>query len=166
MHDVTANGASIPALGFGTFRMSEAEVAEVLPQALKLGFRHVDTAQVYGNEAAVGAAIRASGVPRDEIFLTTKVWVSEFAPEKFLPSVEESLTKLGVDNVDLLLLHWPHGNDTLREVQIEELNKTVAKGMAKHIGISNYNVAEMHEAARLSAAPLVTNQVEYHPYLS
>ncbi|WP_037228412.1 aldo/keto reductase [Roseobacter sp. GAI101] len=166
MHNVTANGAAIPALGFGTFRMSDAEVAEVLPEALKLGFRHVDTAQVYGNEAAVGAAIRASGVPRDEVFLTTKVWVTEFAEADLLPSVEESLKKLGVDHVDLLLLHWPHGNDTPREVQIAELNKSVSKGVARHIGVSNYNVAGMHEAAELSNAPLVTNQVEYHPYLS
>ncbi|OCX65713.1 2,5-didehydrogluconate reductase [Thioclava sp. SK-1] len=167
MHNVNANGAEIPALGFGTFRMDDAEVAAVLPEALKLGFRHVDTAQVYGNEAAVGAAIKAAGVARDEIFLTTKVWVTEFAEADFLPSVEESLKKLGVDHVDLLLLlHWPHGNDTPREVQIAELNKTVAKGMVRHIGVSNYNVAEMHEAAKLSDAPLVTNQVEYHPYLS
>lgn len=141
MHDVIANGAAIPALGFGTFRMSDAEVAEVQPKALKLGFRHVDTAQVYGNEAAVGAA-------------------------DLLQSVEESLKKLGVDHVDLLLLHWPHGNDPPREVQITELNKTVSKGMTRHIGVSNYNVAGMHEAAQLSDAPLVTNQVEYHPYLS
>lgn len=166
MHDVTANGASIPALGFGTYRMSDAEVAEVLPEALKLGFRHVDTAQVYGNEAAVGAAIRASGVPRDEIFLTTKVWVTEFAEADFMPSVEQSLKKLGFDHVDLLLLHWPHGNDTPREVQIAELNRTVTRGMTRHIGVSNYNAAQMREAAALSAAPLVTNQVEYHPYLS
>jgi len=166
MHNVNANGAAIPALGFGTYRMDDAEVASVLPEALKLGFRHVDTAQVYGNEAAVGAAIRASGVPRDEIFLTTKVWVTEFAEADFLPSVEESLKKLGFDHVDLLLLHWPHGSDVPREVQIAELNKTVTKGMARHIGVSNYNVAEMHEAAALSDAPLATNQVEYHPYLS
>ncbi|WP_428928358.1 aldo/keto reductase [Marinibacterium sp. SX1] len=166
MHNAKANGAAIPALGFGTFRMNDAEVAAVLPEALKLGFRHVDTAQVYGNEAAVGAAIKASGVARDAIFLTTKVWVTEFAEADFLPSVEESLARLGVDHVDLLLLHWPHGNDTPREVQIAELNKTVTKGMARHIGVSNYNVAEMHEAAELSDARLVTNQVEYHPYLS
>lgn len=166
MHTVDANGAQIPALGFGTFRMSEAEVSEVLPEALKLGFRHVDTAQIYGNEAAVGASIKASGVPRDDIFLTTKVWVSQFAAKDFLPSVEESLARLGTDRVDLLLLHWPHGNDTPHAVQIEELNKARDKGMTRHIGISNYSTAEMREAARVSAAPLATNQVEYHPYLS
>lgn len=91
MHNVNAGEASIPALGFGTYRMNDAEVAEILPEALKLGFRHVDTAQVYDNEAAVGAAIKASGIARDDIFLTTKVWVTKFDPKDFLLSVEESL---------------------------------------------------------------------------
>lgn len=156
----------MPALGFGTYRMNDAEVSEILPEALKLGFRHVDTAQVYENEAAVGAAIKASGISRNDIFLTTKVWVSNFDPKDFIPSVEESLTKLDVDYVDLLLLHWPKGNSTPREVQIEELNKTVTQGLVRHIGVSNYSAAQMAEAAKLSATPLVTNQVEYHPYLS
>lgn len=166
MHNVNAGGASIPALGFGTYRMNDAEVAEILPEALKLGFRHVDTAQVYDNEAAVGAAIKASGVARDDIFLTTKVWVTKFDPKDFLPSVEESLEKLDVDHVDLLLLHWPEGNPIPREVQIELLNKTVTNGMTRHIGVSNYSSAQMVEAQAMSDAPLVTNQVEYHPYLS
>ncbi|WP_119310131.1 aldo/keto reductase [Cohaesibacter haloalkalitolerans] len=166
MHNVNANGASIPSLGFGTYRMKDAEVMDVLPEAIKLGFRHIDTAQVYNNEAAVGAAIKASGVARDEIFLTTKVWVTKFDPADFIPSVEESLEKLAVDHVDLLLLHWPHGSDVPMETQIEELNKTVERGMTRHIGISNYTVAQMQKAASLSKAPIVTNQVEYHPYLS
>lgn len=165
MHNVTANGASIPALGFGTFRMDDHEVTEILPEALRLGFRHVDTAQIYGNETAVGTAIAASGIPRAEIFLTTKVWVDRFAPADFLPSVEESLRKLGTDHVDLLLLHWPGGSDIPREVQIEGLNKARAAGMTHHVGISNYSSAQMREAAAISAAPLVTNQVEYHPWL-
>lgn len=165
MHNVTANGASIPALGFGTFRMDDREVTEILPEALRLGFRHVDTAQIYGNETAIGTAIAASGIPRAEIFLTTKVWVDRFAPADFLPSVEESLRKLGTDHVDLLLLHWPGGSDIPREVQIEGLNKARAAGMTRHVGISNYSSAQMREAAAISAAPLVTNQVEYHPWL-
>lgn len=165
MHNVTANGASIPALGFGTFRMDDREVTEILPEALRLGFRHVDTAQIYGNETAVGTAIAASGIPRAEIFLTTKVWVDRFAPADFLPSVEESLRKLDTDHVDLLLLHWPGGSDIPREVQIEGLNKARAAGMTRHVGISNYSSAQMREAAAISAAPLVTNQVEYHPWL-
>lgn len=166
MHDIVANGASIPALGFGTFRMSGAEVAEVLPAALAQGFRHVDTAQIYKNEAAVGAAIAASGVARDQIFLTTKVWVTNFAADRFGASVEESLTKLGTDHVDLLLLHWPGGSDVPRDAQIEALNKVQARGLTRHIGVSNYTVAQMDEAIRLSDAPLIINQVEYHPYLS
>lgn len=166
MHNIVANGASIPALGFGTFRMSGAEVAEVLPAALAQGFRHVDTAQIYGNEDAVGAAIAASGVARDQIFLTTKVWVTNFAADRFAASVEESLTKLGTDHVDLLLLHWPGGSDVPRAVQIDQLNRVQARGLTRHIGVSNYSIAQMNEAVRLSDAPLVTNQVEYHPYLS
>lgn len=162
---VSANGARIPALGFGTFRMSEHAVAAVLPTALRTGFRHVDTAQIYDNEGAVGAAIRSSGVPRDEIFLTTKVWVANFSPRSFARSVEDSLRKLQTDHVDLLLLHWPNGSDVSRAVQIAELNAVLEQGMTRHIGISNYSIAQMHEAATLSAAPLVTNQVEYHPFL-
>lgn len=165
MHNVKSNGANIPALGFGTFRMPEAEVAEVLPAALKLGFRHVDTAQIYGNEAAVGAAIATSGVARDQVFLTTKVWVDSFARDAMFASVEESLRKLGTDYVDLLLLHWPGGSDVPRADQIGTLNEVLAKGHTRHIGISNYSSAQVVEAVSLSAAPLATNQVEYHPWL-
>jgi len=145
--------------------MNEHSVAAVLPAALRTGFRHVDTAQIYGNEGAVGAAIRSSGVPRDEIFLTTKIWVANFSPRAFARSVEDSLRKLQTDHVDLLLLHWPNGSDVPRDVQIAELNAVLERGMTRHIGISNYSIAQMHEAALLSAAPLVTNQVEYHPFL-
>ena len=166
MHNVIANGAEIPALGFGTFRMSDAEVAAVLPEALKAGFRHVDTAQIYGNEGAVGAAIAASGVKRQDIFLTTKVWVETFSPDLFIPSVEESLGKLKTDYLDLLLLHWPGGSEVSRADQIEGLNRAKEKGLARHIGISNYSAGQMREAVKLSAAPLATNQVEYHPFLS
>ena len=166
MMQVTRHGAQIPALGFGTFRMSEPEVAAVLPAALSQGFRHVDTAQIYENEAAVGAAIARSSVPRDQIFLTTKVWVSNFGADRFQVSVEDSLRKLKTDHVDLLLLHWPEGSDVLRAVQMAELNKARSRGLARHIGISNYTMAQMQEAVALSEAPLVTNQVEYHPYLS
>ncbi|WP_420006673.1 aldo/keto reductase [Arenibacterium sp. LLYu02] len=161
-----ANGAEIPVLGFGTFRMDAREVATVLPDALRLGFRHVDAAQIYCNEEAVGAAIAASGVARDEVFLTTKVWVDNLSRENFLPSVHDSLRKLGTDYVDLLLLHWPCGSFIPREVQISELNRARDTGLARHIGISNFSAAQMRQASVLSKAPLVTNQVEYHPWLS
>src|SRR6478735_1342230 len=106
MHEQNANGASIPALGFGTFRMPGPDVVRILPHALKIGFRHIDTAQIYGNEAEVGDAIKISAVARSDIFLTTKVWVENYRPAAFVQSVEESLEKLKTDYVDLLLLHW------------------------------------------------------------
>lgn len=161
---VKANGADIPALGFGTFRMPGNEVLEIVPQALRLGFRHVDTAQIYGNEAEVGTALQQSGVARSDIFLTTKVWVDKYARGSFAASVEESLKKLKTDYVDLLLLHWPGSPVPLAE-QVEGLNAVRDAGKVRHIGISNFNTSQMNEAARLSKAPLVTNQVEYHPYL-
>ncbi|WP_457582598.1 aldo/keto reductase [Ensifer canadensis] len=165
MHSVNSNGANIPALGFGTFRMPGADVLRVLPEALKLGFHHVDTAQIYGNEAEVGEAIHKSGVARADIFLTTKVWVDKYAHRDFLASVDESLTKLKTDHVDLLLLHWPGGSDVPMAERIGALNEVKKAGKVRHIGISNFNTAQMEEAVKLSDAPIATNQVEYHPYL-
>lgn len=164
MDIVTANGAALPALGFGTFRMPGEEVLKILPLALKVGFRHVDTAQIYGNEAEVGEVIASSGIARPDIFLTTKVWVDKFAHKDFIPSVDESLKKLRTDYVDLLLLHWPQSPVPLAE-QIGALNEVVKAGKVRHIGVSNYNTALMGEAVALSDAPIVTNQIEYHPYL-
>lgn len=165
MHIVPANGSNIPALGFGTFRMTEDEVLSILPAALAAGFRHVDTAQAYRNEAAVGEALEESGVPRCEIFLTTKVWVSNFAHDAFLASVEDSLGKLRTDYVDLLLLHWPGGSDVPHAEQIESLNEVQRRGWTRHVGVSNYNVTQMADAIRRSPAKIATNQVEYHPWL-
>ncbi|MGP4690693.1 aldo/keto reductase [Agrobacterium cavarae] len=164
MQTVNANGANIPALGFGTFRMPEEDVHRILPQALKLGFRHVDTAQVYKNEAAVGDAIAKSGVSRGDIFLTTKVWVDQYKHDDFIRSVDESLTKLKTNYVDLLLLHWPKSDVPLAE-RIGALNELHKAGKVRNIGISNFNVALMDESVRLSDAPIANNQIEYHPYL-
>jgi diketogulonate reductase-like aldo/keto reductase len=164
MKTITAHGAAIPALGFGTFRMEAPDVLRMVPAALKLGFRHVDTAQIYRNEAAVGEAIAGSGVARGDIFLTTKVWIDNVSPDRFMASVDESLAKLQTDHVDLLLLHWPNGSVKLAD-QIGALNAVRDAGKARHIGVSNYTVALLKQARALSAAPLVTNQVEYHPYL-
>lgn len=161
---VNANGATIPALGFGTFRMPGPDVLRIVPEALKIGFRHIDTAQAYGNEAEVGTAIERSGIPRSDIFLTTKVWVDNYSQDAFSASVDQSLQKLKTDYVDLLLLHWPGSPVPLAE-QIERLNAVQKAGKVRHIGVSNFNTHQMDEAARLSVEPLVTNQVEYHPYL-
>ncbi|KQV14725.1 2,5-didehydrogluconate reductase [Rhizobium sp. Root1203] len=164
MHDVNAKGASIPALGFGTFRMPGPDVLRILPHALNVGFRHIDTAQIYGNEAEVGDAIKISAVARGDIFLTTKVWVENYRPAAFVQSVEESLAKLKTDYVDLLLLHWPNDGVPLAD-QIGALNAVKDAGKVRHIGVSNFNTALMAEAIELSRSPLVTNQIEYHPYL-
>jgi diketogulonate reductase-like aldo/keto reductase len=164
MHNVSAHGANIPALGFGTFRMPDAEVLSILPKALKLGFRHVDTAQIYKNEAAVGEAIASTGITRDEIFLTTKVWVDRIGHEAFIASVDESLQKLKTDHVDLLLLHWPQSEMPLAD-RMGALNALRQAGKVKNIGVSNFSTALMEEAIQLSDAPVVNNQIEYHPYI-
>jgi len=164
MKTVTANGATIPALGFGTFRMPGPDVLRMVPHVLGLGFRHIDTAQIYGNEAEVGEGIVRSGIARADIFLTTKVWVENYRRDAFLASVDESLAKLKTDYVDLLLLHWPNAAVPLAE-QIGALNEVRRSGRVRHIGVSNFTVALMEEAIRLSDAPLVTNQIEYHPYI-
>lgn len=159
-----AHGAAIPVLGFGVFRMSDQEVERIVPTALEVGFRHFDTAQIYGNEAALGQALRAAGARRDELFLTTKVWVDQYSPAKFPASVAQSLDKLKVDRVDLLLLHWPGDTVAIAE-QIEMLDAVAAAGMTRFIGVSNQNAAQMAVSIASSKAPIVTNQVELHPYL-
>src|SRR5690606_16173724 len=164
MKIVNAHGAAIPALGFGVFRMTDAEVESVVPAALEAGFRHFDTAQIYQNEAALGRALQKAGAKRGELFLTTKVWVDNYSPEKFSASVDESLDKLKVDQVDLLLLHWPADKVAIAD-QIDMLNAVQAAGKTRFIGVSNQNVAQMNEAILRSAAPIVTNQIEVHPYL-
>lgn len=118
-----------------------------------------------GNEAEVGESIRQSGVPRADIFLTTKVWVDRYRHDAFTASVDESLRRLKTDHVDLLLLHWPGGSDVPMAERIGALNELRAAGKVRHIGISNFNTAQMEEVVRLSNAPIATNQVEYHPYL-
>ena len=164
MHDVSANGAQIPALGFGTWDLPPDRVQPLVEHALGVGYRHLDTAQMYGNEAAVGAGLRASGLARDAVFLTTKIWPDYFARDAFLEATDERLRLLGVDRVDLLLLHWPSKTVPLGET-IEALNAVRKAGQTRHIGVSNFTTKLIDEAVRLSDAPLVTDQVEYHPYL-
>jgi diketogulonate reductase-like aldo/keto reductase len=164
-HVVTASGARLPALGFGTYGMDGAALARVLPQALQAGFRHVDTAQIYRNEDAVGDSVVRAGVPRSDLFLTTKVWVTNYDRHAMARSIEESLARLRTDYIDLLLLHWPNPAVPLVE-QLAGLNAAVREGKVRHIGVSNFNGATVAAAAKVSDTPLVTNQVEYHPYLN
>ncbi len=161
---VEANGARIPALGLGTWELSGRVCARVVEQALRLGYRHVDTAQVYDNEREVGEGVRASGVRRDDVFVTTKVWTNHFAPHDLERSVKESLVKLRLSSVDLLLLHWPNSHVPLNET-LGALAHAKRMGLTRHIGVSNFTVALIEEAVAACPEPLVCDQVEYHPYL-
>lgn len=157
------HGVSIPALGFGTWQLSGDDARDGVEHALALGYRHIDTAQIYENEAEVGAALKASSVPRDDIFLTTKVWRSNVAPSRLAASVDESLGKLGTDYVDLLLLHWPTDEIEL-EAQLVALEGVRAAGKARLIGVSNYPAGMLRDALEL-VPDLATDQVEHHVFL-
>jgi 2,5-diketo-D-gluconate reductase B len=161
---VDANGARIPALGFGTWRVEGEGSRKVVETALAVGYRHIDTAQIYGNEQDVGAALASSGLPRDEVFVTTKVWPSEFAADRFLASVEDSLKKLRLDAADLLLLHWPRFPGALAET-VARLLEARERGYARFVGVSNFNRSQVAEAQSVAGGTLVTNQVEYHPFI-
>jgi len=162
---INANGAKIPALGFGTFELEPAEAESMVAHALEVGYRHIDTAQMYKNEQAVGRGLKQSGVAREDIFLTNKVWTDRFADDDLQASVRESLEKLDTDYVDLLLLHWPNPDISLKET-LGALNDVREQGLAHNIGISNFTTRLIDEAAAQTGAPLATNQVEYHPYIS
>jgi diketogulonate reductase-like aldo/keto reductase len=161
---VHANGATIPALGFGTWTLSGEACVQAVRWALAAGYRHVDTAAMYGNEEAVGAGIRAGGLARDEVFVTTKVWPDDLAPGDLERSAEASLRRLKLEHADLLLIHWPNLAIPLRGT-MEDLAKVKRQGLTRHIGVANFTVTLLDEAVRLSSEPLVTNQCEYHPYL-
>jgi 2,5-diketo-D-gluconate reductase B len=164
MQYVEANGARIPAIGLGTWALNGATCVRMVSEALKLGYRHVDTAAMYGNEAEVGEGIRASGLKREDVFLTTKVWQDNLGAKDFERSVADSLKKLKLPYVDLVLIHWPNTRVPLAET-IGALNKVKRDGHARHIGISNFTVELIEQAVRLSDEPLVTNQVEMHPFI-
>jgi 2,5-diketo-D-gluconate reductase B len=161
---LSVGGANIPLLGFGTYGMSGPKLQNILVAALQEGFRHIDTAQVYQNESDVGAAIGACGVARSDVFVTTKVWVANYSSSRFMASVDGSLRKLQTDYIDLLLVHWPLGGAPIAE-QVEGLNRAANSGKVRHVGVSNYNAGMMRTASALLGHPLVTNQVEYHPFL-
>jgi diketogulonate reductase-like aldo/keto reductase len=164
MQFVEANGARIPAIGMGTLDLRGAPCARIVEQALRLGYRHVDTAQAYNNEREVGDGIRASHVRRDDIFVTTKVWTTHFAPHELERSARNSLVQLRLSDVDLMLLHWPNPQVPLEET-LGALARVKKLGMARHIGVSNFTVALVDQAVAICPEPLVCNQVEYHPYL-
>jgi 2,5-diketo-D-gluconate reductase B len=160
---ISAHGAEIPAIGFGTSSLGDL-AAELVAIALRLGYRHLDAARKYGTERGVGDGIRASRVPRGDIFLTTKVSHENLRPADFARSVETSLGELQVDYVDLLLIHWPNPKIPVADC-MEPLAAAKRAGLARHIGVANFNIELLEQAIHTCPEPLVTNQVECHPYL-
>jgi diketogulonate reductase-like aldo/keto reductase len=163
-HVVEAHGARIPLIGLGTWELRGRTCARVVEQALERGYRHVDTAELYDNEREVGEGLRAAGIKRDEVFITTKVWPSHFAPRELERSAQASLARLELSHVDLLLLHWPNPQIPLRDT-LGALCKVKRMGLARHIGVSNFTVALIEEAVKLADEPLVCNQIEVHPFI-
>jgi 2,5-diketo-D-gluconate reductase B len=168
MEVVEANGAKIPAIGLGTMTLQGAVCVDAVKTALRLGYRHIDTAERYNNEGAVGEGLhqglRDAGLKREDVFVTTKVYHDKLAPDDFQRSFDESLTKLKLPWVDLLLIHWPNQNVPLADT-LGVLCKAKHDGRTKHVGVANFTTALLEEAVKLADEPLVTNQIEVHPFL-
>jgi 2,5-diketo-D-gluconate reductase B len=163
MQIVEAKGFQLPTVGFGTWQLTGRDCSRLVEQAIRLGYRHIDTAQLYGNEAAVGEGVRASG-KRAEVVVTTKVQPERLAPHDLERSVKESLMKLRLDVIDLLLIHWPNPRVPLAET-LGAMARLKHEGYVKQIGVSNFTVALLEEANEVTDEALVCNQIEYHPYL-
>lgn len=155
----------VPALGFGTWRLRDQACIDSVTLALETGYRHIDTAQAYENEAEIGTALKKSQVPRHDIFLTTKIDRPNLAAQDMTASLQESLRKLQTDYVDLLLIHWPVESVPFSE-QMKTLERVRAAGQARLIGVSNFTVAQLREVRENLGTMIACNQVEYHPYLS
>ena len=164
---MTTSNNTIPAFGLGTFRLKGQVVIDSVKNGLDVGYRVIDTAQIYGNEAEVGQAIAESGVARKDLFITTKIWTDNYAKDKLVPSLKNSLAKLRTDHVDLTLIHWPSpGNAVPVSEFMGALAEAKAQGLTRQIGVSNFNIALMKEAiAAVGTENIATNQVELHPYL-
>lgn len=161
---VTAHGASIPAIGLGTWTLKEAACEAAVVAAIGSGYRHIDTAAMYGNEAEVGRALKAVTVARNDLWITTKVWADDIGTGDLERSAERSLKALQLEQVDLLLIHWPNPSIPLKD-SIAALCNAKRRGLTRHIGVSNFTIAMMREASKLTSEPIVTNQIEYHPHL-
>ncbi len=164
MDMITTRGLRMPQLGLGTYRMKGDECREAVERALSLGYRHIDTAEMYDNEAEVGAAIAGARLPRDDIHVTTKVWWEHLAPDAMRASLEGSLTKLKTDHVDLFLIHWPSATMDLPGA-LAMMVKLQEEGMTRAIGVANFNVALLKRAIEEIGAPIAVNQIEYHVLL-
>lgn len=158
---------TMPMLGLGTFRLQGQTVIDSVRMGLELGYRLIDTAQIYGNEAEIGKAIAASSVPRNELFLTTKIWTEQLSGDKLIASLKESLAKLGSEALDLTLVHWPSpgGAVPLAET-LQVLLEAQSMGLTQRIGVSNFTVELLHQAVEIAGpGRIFCNQVELHPYL-
>ncbi len=164
MQVIEAKGARIPLIGLGTWDLRGRLCADMVERALRLGYRHIDTAEMYENEREVGEGLRAAGTARNAVFVTTKVWPSHFKPRALEKAAKESLQRLQLPDVDLLLLHWPNPQIPLADT-LGALCKAKQAGLARHIGVSNFTVALIQEAVRLASEPLVCDQIEMHPFL-
>jgi 2,5-diketo-D-gluconate reductase B len=164
MQAVVAKGFTIPIVGLGTWALRGRECARLVEQAIRIGYRHIDTAQMYENEREVGEGVRASGL-RAEVMVTTKVQPTLLAPADLERSVKESLAKLQLDTIDLLLIHWPNPRVPLAET-LGAMAKMKREGFVQALGVSNFTVALLDEANRVSPEPLICDQVEYHPFLN
>ena len=164
MEHLQTQGISLPRLGLGTFRMQGDACRAAVESALALGYRHIDTAEMYGNEEAIGAAIAASGVARGELHVTTKVWHENLAPDAIRRAFDASQKKLRLDHVDLYLVHWPSRKMNLPEI-FETLLKLRQDGRTRAIGVANFNLALLKTVVEEIKAPIACNQIEYHVML-
>ncbi|MFA0960589.1 aldo/keto reductase [Roseivirga sp. BDSF3-8] len=165
MKFIEKQGVKIPALGFGTWTLKGAGGQEMIKHALKTGYRHIDTAKAYGNEADVGAAIKDAGCAREEVFVTTKIWHDRLAPADFREDFKDSLKKLQVEFTDLLLIHWPSTTDVPLEDTLEEMMKIKSEGLTRLIGVSNFPSELFRKASELTKGNIAVNQVEYHCFM-
>ncbi|QSG08578.1 aldo/keto reductase [Halapricum desulfuricans] len=165
MESVTVQGTAVPMLGLGTYQLRGDACVQTVREAIEMGYRHIDTAEYYNNQREVGQGIAAADVDREDIFLTTKVWRSNLAHDDVLQSVQESLDKLGVETVDLLLIHWPSQSVPVGET-LTAMEQLQTEGKVRHIGVSNFSVEQLREAMQVAESPVLTNQVKYHPFHS
>jgi 2,5-diketo-D-gluconate reductase B len=165
--NATPQHTAIPEIGLGTFRLQGQVVIDSVTTGLDVGYRHIDTAQIYGNEAEVGQAIAASAVPRDALFVTTKIWIENLQRDKLIPSLKDSLHKLQLEQLDLTLIHWPSPQDAIPVAEyMAALAEAKAQGLTKAIGVSNFTNAQLRQAIdTVGAAEIATQQIEIHPFL-
>lgn len=161
----TIRGVAVPTVGLGVFEIDPGETEDAVADALAAGYRHIDTATAYGNEDEVGRGLRSSGVDPGEVWVTTKVWMEDFPPDRLRSSTEESLRRLGVDRIDLLLLHWPPQDPDALAPALEELQKLREEGLIRELGVSNFPGRLLRRALEI-APEVFADQVEYHAKLS